>query len=75
MPGTTLLFDAIERYYALMVSEDPAGRRTFAELHQWFESRDAGPADSFERLCDRHGLDPHAIRRLLRQRRAAADRS
>jgi hypothetical protein len=74
MPGTTLLFDAIERYYTLMVSEDLAWQRAFAELHRWFESRDVEHADSFERLCRRHGLDPHAIRRLLRQRRAAADR-
>jgi hypothetical protein len=75
MPGTTLLFDAIERYYTLMVSEDPAAQRAFAELHRWFESRDDDHADSFERLCARHALDPHAIRRLLRRRRTAADRS
>jgi len=75
MPGTTLLFDAIERYYALMASDDPAGQRAFVELHRWFESRDVESADAFERLCDRHGLDPHAIRRMLRRRRTAADRS
>ena len=74
MPGTTLLFDAIERYYALMVSEDADERRAFTELHRWFESRDAHHADSFERICGRHGLDPCAIRRLLRRRRAEADR-
>jgi hypothetical protein len=74
MPGNTLLFDAIERYYTLLMSEDAEERRAFVELQQWFESRDAVHADSFERICDRLGLDPHAIRRLLRQRRVTADR-
>jgi len=72
MHENTLLFDAIERYYLLMCSDDPCGRRAFLELERWFESPDRVHPDSFERLCARHDLNPAAIRQMLRQRRRSA---
>jgi hypothetical protein len=71
-PGPTLLFDAIERYYRLMATDDPAGRETFAALEGWFESRDHVGPDSFERLCARYRIHPDTIRRMLRRRRGTA---
>jgi hypothetical protein len=68
----TLLFDAIERYYLLMRSEEVDGQRAFQDLHRWFESRDATSPGAFERICARHELDPTLIRGMLRRRRASA---
>ena len=38
-PGPTLLFDAIERYYRLMTSDDPAERETLATLERWLDRK------------------------------------
>jgi hypothetical protein len=73
-PGPPLLFDAIERYYQLMSSDDPAERETFAALERWFQSRDHAGPDTFEHLCARYRIDPGAIRRMLRRRRRTAQR-
>ena len=71
MPGTTLLFDAIERYYRLLTSEDPAERDALATLQRWFDSADRSHPETFERLCEQYLIDPHAIRRMLGARRTA----
>jgi hypothetical protein len=74
MPGSTLLFDAIERYYALLTVHDPDSRQALEELEHWFESRDVTGPDSFERMCRQHKLDASAIRYLLEKRRLATGR-
>jgi len=74
-PGPTFLFDAIERYYQLMTSDDPAERETFAELERWFQSRDHAGPDAFELLCAQYGIDPDAIRRMLCRRRRSVRRA
>jgi len=71
MRDTTLLFDEIERYYRLLTSEDPVERQTFTALQAWFDSHDRSHPDTFERLCERYLIDPHAIRRMLRKRQRA----
>jgi hypothetical protein len=73
-PGPTFLFDAIERYYQLMLSDDPAERETFAALERWFQSRDHAGPDAFEVLCAQYRVDPDAIRGMLRRRRRSARR-
>ena len=67
MPGITLLFDAIERYYASLGATDPQARATLAELQAWFESRDRTDPEAFERFCLAYAIDPDAIRRMLRR--------
>lgn len=74
MPGTTLLFDTIERYYRLLTSENPSERDALAALQGWFDSHDRSHPETFERLCEQYLIDPHAIRRMLRQRRRAVRR-
>ena len=71
MPGTIFLFDAIEQYYQLLTSPDPAEQAALADLERWFESGDRSHPDAFERLCERYLIDPYAIRRMLRERRRA----
>lgn len=75
MPGITLIFDAIERYYTLMLADDPAERRAFVRLHRWFECEERTHPEAFEHLCRQYGIDPDAIRHMLRRRRNAAVRS
>ena len=72
MSGTILLFDAIERYYRLLASEDPAERDALAALQAWFDSHDRSHPETFERLCEQYLIDPQAIRRMLRKRRRGA---
>lgn len=67
MPGITLLFDAIERYYASLDATDPEASTALAELQAWFESRDRAHPEAFERFCRDYELDPDAVRRVLRR--------
>ena len=75
MPGITLVFEAIDRYYTLMLSDEPAARHAFAELQGWFASDDRLHPDAFERLCREYGIEPDAIRGMLQRRLSAAGRA
>ena len=75
MSGNTLLFDAIERYYRLLTSDDAGERDALTTLQGWFDSHDRSHPETFERLCEQYLIDPHAIRRMLRARRRAVRRA
>jgi hypothetical protein len=74
MRRTRFLFDAIERYYTLMVADHPDARREFEELRRWFESHELRAPDTFEWLCRQHNLDAQLIRRMLRRRYVTTSR-
>jgi hypothetical protein len=65
-----VLLDAIESYYANLMSESARTRRELAQAEQWFANHDASDPSSFESICADLAIDPERIRQALARRRA-----
>jgi len=64
-----ILEDAITVYSKSSAPKGSKARQILRETERWLRSRDRTWTFSFLRVCEMLGLDPVAIRRVLRDRR------
>jgi hypothetical protein len=66
-----VLEDAVRYYCTDVATADARARMLHDDAAEWFASDDHDEPFAFENVCDALGLDPDAVRRELRRRRAA----
>jgi hypothetical protein len=65
-----LLEAAVGDFQKYATASDGRGRRLFADVSAWFDSRSRDRFVDFESICDGLGLDPSFLRRGLDRWRA-----